>query len=199
MRGSIGAGGPVGAHDQLQLGRDPGIGIRGRDGVEACFWRLAEAGHGLLRRPAGDQGRGARGAQQPLGGKIVGVGVAGALPGDNANAAARAHALAGRFDQRLVDRDRGRGDRLEVEVGVIAAGGERLAQAPLEQPLGQTKSLEKVELMFGKVHRRPCSEEIHHSLILKCFPFCRAGGIGMHITVPQESATRRLLCCAAPG
>ena len=95
--------GPVRAHHQLQLFRDPGIDIRGRDGIEVALGRLAEAGHGLLRRPAGDQRRGARCPQQPLGGKIVGVGIPGAVPGDNTNAAPARHALARRFDQRLVD------------------------------------------------------------------------------------------------
>ena len=69
------------------------------------------------------------------------------------------HALARRFDQRLVHGDRSRGDGFKIKVGIIAAGGERLAQATFEQPLGQSKLLEKVELMLRKVHRRPCSKK----------------------------------------
>ena len=78
----IGPRGAVRAHHQFQLGGDPRIGIGGGDGVEACFGRLAEAGHLLFRGPVGDQGRGARGTHQPFGGKIIGIGIAGAIPGD---------------------------------------------------------------------------------------------------------------------
>jgi hypothetical protein len=60
--------------------------------------------------------------EQALGAEIVSVGVAGALAGEDADAAAGAGALAGGFDDLLVDTERGGGDRLEVEVGVVAAG-----------------------------------------------------------------------------
>jgi len=118
----VGAGGAVGAHDQLKLGGDTRVGIRGGDGVEAGFWRLTEAGDALLAGSAGDEGRSAGGTHEPFGGKVVGIGVAGAIAGADANPAAGADALAGGLDQRLVDRDGGRGDGFEVEVGEIPAG-----------------------------------------------------------------------------
>ena len=119
-----------------------------------------------LRGPVGDQGRGARGAHQPFGGKVIGVGITGAVAGAHADSATCANSLAGGFNQRLVDRNRGRRDRFEVEVGKIAAGGERLAQAPFDETPGQSKPLEEVELMLRKVHRRPARVNIHHIVIL---------------------------------
>ena len=76
----------------------------------------------LLGRPIGDQGRSARGAHEPFSGEVIGVGIAGAISGDDANTAACTHALAGGFDQRLIHRNSGRGDGFEVEIGKIAAG-----------------------------------------------------------------------------
>ncbi len=132
--GVEGAGGLVGALDQRELGGDLGVGCCAGDGVEAVgVVRLAEAVHLLLRGAAGDQGRGAGGMQQALGREVVGVGVAGALAGEDADAAAYADALGGGLDERLVDAERGGGDRLEVKVGVVAAGGERLAEAALHE------------------------------------------------------------------
>ena len=92
--------------------------------------------------------------EQALGAEIVGVGVAGALAGEDADAAAGAGALAGGFDDLLVDAERGGGDGLEVEVGVVAAGGEGLAEAALEQALGDAEFLKKVAFMAGDGGRK---------------------------------------------
>jgi hypothetical protein len=111
---------------------------------------VAEAGDGLFSGAAGDERGGAGGAQEAGAGEVVGVGVAGALAGEDADAAADADALAGGLDQRLVDAQRGGGDGLEVEVGVVAAGRERLAQATLHQALGEAKLLNEVALVVGR-------------------------------------------------
>ena len=87
--------------------------------------------------------------EQALGAEIVGVGVAGALAGEHANAAAGAGSLAGGFDDLLVDAQRGGGDRFEVEVGVVAAGGQSLAQAALQQALGDAEFLKEITLVTG--------------------------------------------------
>jgi hypothetical protein len=112
----------------------------GRGRRSGCF---GEALDGLLGGAGGDEGGGAGGVEQALGAEVVGVGVAGALAGEDADAAAGADALAGGLDDLLVDAERGGGDGLEVEVGVVAAGGERLAQAALQQALGDAEFLLK--------------------------------------------------------
>ena len=111
--------------------------------------RLAKAAHQLLRGAAGDQRRGAGGAQQAFARKIVGVGVAGAFAGDDADAAAYADALAGGLDQGFVDAERGRGDRFKIKVGVLAAGGKRLAQAAFHQAFRQAKFLDEIAFVVG--------------------------------------------------
>jgi hypothetical protein len=60
-----------------------------------------------LAGAGGDERGGAGGVEQALGAEIVGVGVAGALAGEDADAAAGAGALAGGFDDLLVDAQRG--------------------------------------------------------------------------------------------
>ena len=65
----------------------------------------------------------------------------------DADAAAGADALAGRFDDLLVDAQRGGRHRFEVKVGIVAAGAQRLAQAALQQPLGDAEFLKKVTLV----------------------------------------------------
>ena len=134
-----------------ELGGDLGVGGGAGDGVEGgLVGGVAEAGDALLGRAAGDEGGGAGGAQQAVGGEVVGVGVAGALAGEDADAAADADALAGGLDQGLVDAERGGGNGLEVEVGVVAAGGERLAEAALHQALGEAELLDEISLVVGR-------------------------------------------------
>ncbi len=53
--------------------------------------------HELFGGTAGDEGGGAGGAEEAVGGEIVGVGVAGALAGEDTDAAAEADALARRI------------------------------------------------------------------------------------------------------
>ncbi len=116
------AGRAIGAHNQFQFGGDTRIGVGGGNRVEACLWRLPKPGDALLGRSIGDQGRRARGAHEPFSGEVIGVGIACAVSGDNANTTACAHALAGGFDQRLIHRDGGRGDGLKIEIRKISAG-----------------------------------------------------------------------------
>jgi hypothetical protein len=60
-----GAGGLVGALDQGELGGDFGVGGGAGDGVKGgLVGGMAEAGHLLLGRAAGDEGCGARGAEE---------------------------------------------------------------------------------------------------------------------------------------
>ena len=93
-----------------------------------------EAGDELLGRAVRDERSGAGGAlKQALGGKVVGIGVAGSFAGDDADAAAGRDSLAGGFDQGLVDADGGRGDRFEIKIGIVATGGKSFAKAALEQ------------------------------------------------------------------
>ena len=114
--------------------------------LERC---LGEALDCLLGWAGGDEGGGAGGVEQALGTEIVSVGVAGALAGENADAAAGAGSLAGRFDDLLVDAERGGGDGLEVKVGVVATGSKSLAQAALEEALRDAEFFEKITLVTG--------------------------------------------------
>jgi len=91
----ISAGSAIGAHHQIELGREIVVEVDGRSGVEAWRLRFGESRDGLLGRAAGDQRRGASRTQQPVCGKVVGVGITGALSAYHANAATGAHALAG--------------------------------------------------------------------------------------------------------
>ncbi len=111
--------------------------------------RLGKSLHRLLGRARGDQRRGPRRMQQPLGVQIVGIGVAGALARQHANAAPGAGSLAGRLHDLLVHAQRDGRNRLEVKVGIVAAGGQSLAQAALQKPLGDAKFLEKIALVAG--------------------------------------------------
>jgi len=87
--------------------------------------------------------------KQTLGREIVSVGVAGALAGEDADAAAGAGSLGGGFDDLLVDAERGGGDGLEVEVSVVTAGSEGLAQAALQKAFGDAEFLKKILFMAG--------------------------------------------------
>ncbi len=66
------------------------------DGVERRGFGVAEAADAVLRGAAGDEGGGARGGEQALAGEVVGEGEAGALAGNDADAAAERDALATR-------------------------------------------------------------------------------------------------------
>src|ERR1019366_8398286 len=85
--GIEGAGGVVCAHEQFDFGGDLGINGRQGYGIQTARGLLLESGHRGLGGRAGDKRGGAGGVENALGRKIVGVSVAGALSGDNANAA----------------------------------------------------------------------------------------------------------------
>ena len=147
--GVEGPGGAVGAENQLQARGQVQVVAAQGNGVEVGGGGLGEPLDSLFRWPGGNQGRRAGGVQQPVGIEIVGIGVAGALAREHANAAAGAGALAGGFHDLLVDPQRGGRHRLEVEVGVVASGGQGLAQAALQEALGDAEFLKKIALVAG--------------------------------------------------
>jgi hypothetical protein len=151
------ARGAIGAQQQIELGCDIRVAFRREDGIEVLLSFLPETGDRFLRGAAGDERGGTRGAEQAIGREIVRVGVAGALAGDNAHAAACAHSLAGGFYQRFVEADGRGGDGLEVEVGIVTAGRKRLAQAALKQPLGDAEGVEKIAPVLGARRNVLCS------------------------------------------
>jgi len=81
--------------------------------------------------------------EQALGAEVVSIGVAGALAGEDTDAAASAGSLRSGFDDLLVDAQRGGRNRFKVKVSVVSAGSERLAEAAFEQPLGEAELIEK--------------------------------------------------------
>jgi len=97
----------------------------------------------LLRRAAGDHGSGSCGVKDALRGKIVRVSVAGALAGEDADAATDGDALGSGLHHALVERDRGGSLVFEVEVGEVAAGGKRGGKVALDVGLRQTVALEE--------------------------------------------------------
>ena len=119
------------------------------NGVEVGGGGFDKALHGLGGRAGGDEGGGSGGVEQAFRVQIVSVGVARAFAAEDANAAAGAGALAGGFDDLLVDSQSGGRHRLEVEVGVVAAGAEGLAQAAFKQALGDGEFVKKITLVTG--------------------------------------------------
>src|SRR4051794_20228172 len=85
--------------------------------------------------------------QDALGREIVGVGVSGALAGNDADSASGADALGRGFYERLVNADRGRVQILEVEVGVSAAGRECSREIFLQVRIGEVKAVGKERLI----------------------------------------------------
>ena len=128
----VSASGLIGAHQQFNLGGNVGVHRRQRYGVQAAGRLLLESGDRRFRRRACDQRRGARGMKNPLRRKIVGVGIAGALAGNDAHAAARRNSLRGRLHQRLIHHQRGRGQVFEIKVGIVAARRKRGGQISLK-------------------------------------------------------------------
>lgn len=119
--GVVGAGSLVGALDEGELGGDFGIAGGPGDRVECGCFGLSEAARQFLGWAACDQGCCACGTEQAIGRKVVGVGIAGALTGDDADAAAYADALAGGFDEGFVDAERGRRNRFKIKVRILAS------------------------------------------------------------------------------
>ncbi len=151
--GVEGAGGAVGALDQVEAGSQIEVESTQWDGVEVGERFVLKTVDGVFRGPGGDQGGGACGVNQALRAQIVGVGVAGAFAGEDADAAAGAGALAGRFDDLLVNAQGDGCNRFKVEVGVIAAGRKGFPEAAFQQALGNSELFEKVPLVSGSVPR----------------------------------------------
>ena len=101
--GIVGAGGFVGALDEVEFIGDFGVAGDAGDGVEGGCLGMAEAAHNLFGWRTCDEGGGTGGTQKTVGGEVVGVSEAGAFAGDDADAAADADSLAGGLDEGLVD------------------------------------------------------------------------------------------------
>ena len=147
--GVVGAGGDVGALDEGEFLGDLGVGGGSGDGVERLGLGVTEALDELLGGAGGDESSGAGGLEESVGGEVVGVGVARALAGEDTDAATEGDALGGGLDERLVDAERGGGDGLEVEVGVIAPGGESFGEAALDEAFGDAEFRGEVVLVVG--------------------------------------------------
>ena len=118
-----GACGAVGALDQFEARGQIEIKAAERHRVKIGQGRILKSMNRLLGRTGGDQSGGLGGVEQPFRAEIVGVGVACALAGENANSAAGAGSLAGGLDDLLVDAQRSRRNRLKIKIGVVAASG----------------------------------------------------------------------------
>ena len=146
----VGAGRAVGAQDQLNFLCDRGI--DGRRRIKVVSRMLLQIHHRNLGGTLRDQGSRARRVQNPLRRQVIGVGVAGALAGNDANAAARRNSLRSRFDHRFVKAQRGRRHVFEVEVGIVAACRKRRRQIALHVDRVEAVFLEEKPLVFIHIH-----------------------------------------------
>jgi hypothetical protein len=179
-----GAGGAIGAQDQLEARGEVEVESAQRNGVEVGDGRFDKALHGLFRGAGGDQGSSLRRVQQALGAQVVSVGVAGALAGEHADAAAGAGALGGGLDDLLVDAERGGGDGLEVKVGIVSAGGEGLAQAAFQQALSDAELLKEITFVAGVGSRSGRGHRVSSLRRLSNWGYARAAG-----TLPEWERT----------
>ena len=152
MRAIVSASGLIGAHQQFNLGGNVGVHRRQRYGVQAAGRLLLESGDRRLRRRACDQRRRAGGMQNPLWRKIVGIGIAGALAGNDAHAATRRNSLRGRLHQRLIHHQRGRGQVFEIKVGIVAARRKRGGEISLKIVVRKAVVGEEEALLVGSHH-----------------------------------------------
>src|SRR5439155_25178748 len=96
--------------------------------------------------------------QDSRGGKIVGVGVSGALAGDDANAASRRNTLGRRLHHGFIYAQRSRGKILEIKVGVVAASGKRCRQIVLQVAITQSVMLKKEMIIVHSYWMTSCQE-----------------------------------------
>ena len=139
----VGAGGLVGAHDQFNFGGDLSVHRRQRDRIEAARLLFLESDRRSLCGAAGNQSRSAGGVQNALRGKIVGIGIAGALAGDHADATSGGNPLRGRLHHGFIHHQRSGRKILKIKVGVVAARRKRRRQVALQIALRQAIVLEK--------------------------------------------------------
>src|SRR5262249_43791501 len=116
-------------------------------GIQAAGCLLLKSRAGSLGRTTGYQGGCACGVQDSGGREIVGIGVPGALAGDDANAASGGDTLRSRFDHRLIHGQAGRGKIFKVKVCVIAARRKGSRQVTLEIAVSQAIVLKKEVLI----------------------------------------------------
>ena len=73
--------------------------------------------------------------------EIVAIGVTGALASDDSHADTQGNSLDGALDDRFVNAKAAGGQVFEVQIGVIAAGGQSLVEIRLEVVLGDAELL----------------------------------------------------------
>ena len=126
--GIVGARGFIGALDQFDaFGKRHFIGRRAAWDKDCARCASSKPVLTTLAGPRAMQRGHVSGIEDLFGAEIVAVGVAGAFAGDDANADAQRDALGGAFDDAFIDADGSGGEVFEVEVGILAAGGERFA------------------------------------------------------------------------
>ena len=105
------------------------------DGIEIVLRPFVrDRAFSTLAGPAAIRAADVGGVADLLRAEVVAVGVAGALAGDDADADAQRDALGRALDDRFVDADGTGGKVFEVEVGVIAARGERFGKVVFQIP-----------------------------------------------------------------
>ena len=91
-----------------------------------------------------------RGLADLLRAEVVAVGVAGALAGDDAHADAQRDALRRALDDGLIDADGTGGQVFEIQVGVVAAPGQRFGKVVFQIPPRDAET--HGEKGIGKAH-----------------------------------------------
>jgi len=103
--------------------------------------KAARVGLAHFRRTLGDASCDARGFADFFRTEIVAVGVAGTVARDHAHADAKGDALHRALDDGFIDAEAAGGEVFEVEIGVVAAGGEGFGEVGLEVVFGEAEFL----------------------------------------------------------
>ena len=138
-------------HHEIDLGRDLGVHRRQRHRIEIVPPVRLQIHDRSLGRAARDQRRRPRRMQNPRRREVVGVGITRPLAADDAHAATGTYALRRRLHHRLIHTQRGRGQVLEVEIGVIATRRQSRRQVLLYIVLVQSVFFEE-EALIRRTH-----------------------------------------------
>ena len=138
------AGGAVSRLHERNLAVDTDGGPGDRHGVAALL-PGREEGTGLRAGPGvGHRGRGGRGRQQRPLGEVLGIGVAGGVPFQNADSGAERNRGVGAVDDAVLQAEGAVLDVLEIDLGEVAAAREGAVEGAPQECRADTKAVEAV-------------------------------------------------------
>ena len=164
----VGAGRPVGAFHQFHALGKCRFGGGGKYRIQIVVPAFLQRELIHLARPGGDVGGHQGGLADLFRGKIVAVGVTGALAGDHPHADPHGNALSRAFHHGFVDADGTGQEILEVEIRVIAALRQRFREVPLEVVASEVEAGR--EDGIGKLHTSRLSRKGRQHLLHRIRP-----------------------------